>query len=80
MTVYVQAVKLVVQAEEAVFKKTGKRIMVSSSHIGQENTGTLRHLAWRESRPSAFYSPCANKAGENVATKRRCPACAVQTL
>ncbi|CAN0431532.1 unnamed protein product, partial [Pylaiella littoralis] len=38
MTVYVQAVKLVVQAEEAVFKKTGKRIMVSSSHIGQENT------------------------------------------
>ncbi|CAN0194792.1 unnamed protein product, partial [Ectocarpus fasciculatus] len=80
MVRYVEAVVQVAKAEAAVFVITGKRIMVVSSHLGQDNTGTLRHLAWRESGPWTFFSPCANDAGVNMSTKRRCPACAVQVL
>jgi len=43
-------------------------------------SGTLRHFVWRESQATTFFSLCANDAGENVTTKRKCSACAVQVL
>ncbi|CAB1112983.1 unnamed protein product [Ectocarpus sp. CCAP 1310/34] len=80
MVRYVEAVVQVAKEEAAVFVMTGVRIMVVSSHLGQDNTGTLRHMAWRESGPWTFFSPCANEAGVNMSTKRKCPACAEQVL
>ncbi|CAM9882093.1 unnamed protein product, partial [Pylaiella littoralis] len=77
---YVAAIEKVAAAEKKIFVHTKQRIMMETEHLGQLNTGTLRHFARQESGPTTYLSPCASSKGENASTKRKCAACAAQVL